>query len=407
MPNTGTVYGAPEPVKSDRQLIVTQRRTDQGEIVLHSVFSRFVLKQGEEYEVTSSYSLADAEMLRNASENYPQWVVDSYLQVPEEITPETRRLAVDLTAGLTNQFDKAIAVRNYLRENIAYNDQIAAPPDGVEPVHYILFEDQEAYCNYYASAMIMMLRSVGVPARFVTGYTQGEWDEDSNSYRVRANNSHAWTEVYFPQYGWIPFEATASIPAGNRSELLTNPGDAFGAEGFIPNTEEEDFGPDVEVDESAQLEDFLEGDEGANADSAARTPGDWLLRGGIAAAILSAAIALSLLLTRANRRVEASVEGSYSRLGKWAPWLGVFIQPAQTPYERANELVAAVPEGKEPIRNLTYQYVRQLFSQTRAVDEGFDPQREWNSLRFPMIRRTIRHQLRQLRRRIDRGNDTG
>ncbi len=107
-------------------------------------------------------------------------------------------------------------MRDYLRKNISYNDQIDAPPDGVDPVHYTLFVTQEGYCNYYASAMAIMLRSQGVPSRVVSGYAQGEYDETSQSYRVRANNAHTWVEVYFPQYGWIQFEPTASLPLIDR-----------------------------------------------------------------------------------------------------------------------------------------------------------------------------------------------
>jgi transglutaminase-like putative cysteine protease len=245
IPNSGTIYAAPEVMGSDRQIVLNRSLDDQGQAIVHSVQSRFVLRQGDRYEVTSNYSIADAGSLRQASQSYPAWINERYLQVPEEITPETRALAEELTQGLNNPFDKAIAVRNYLRENISYNDQIAAPPDGVEPVHYILFEGQEAYCNYYASSMIVMLRSVGVPSRFVVGYTQGEWDDESSSYRVRSSNAHAWTEVYFPKFGWIPFEATASIPSGDRPETFDNPGDAFGDE-TAPN-EPDNPGGDQEL----------------------------------------------------------------------------------------------------------------------------------------------------------------
>jgi hypothetical protein len=108
------------------------------------------------------------------------------------------------------------------------------------------------------------------------------------------------------------------------------------------------------------------------------------------------------LFGRANQRVEGSVSKSYMRLASWAPWLGVLIQPAHTPYERADLLSGAVPEGKEPLRNITYQYVRQQFSRSRSVDEGFDPRAEWRSLRPAMIRRTLSLQLERLRNRRPR-----
>jgi hypothetical protein len=82
--------------------------------------------------------------------------------------------------------------------------------------------------------------------------------------------------------------------------------------------------------------------------------------------------------------------------------LGVWVQPAHTPYERASKLVAAVPEGKEPIRNLTHQFVRQQFSRAGSVEDDFDSQGEWKALRLPMIRHTIMHQLHRLTARFRR-----
>jgi len=401
VPNAGTIYGAPEPVQSDRQLYVTQSPIEDGDVILYTVHSRFVMRQGEEYEVTSNYSTADATTLRRSSQLYPDWINDTYLQVPEEITPETRALAAELTAGLTTPFDKAIAIRNYLRENIAYNDQIDAPPDGVEPIHYILFDNPQAYCNYYASSMTMMLRSEGVPARFVSGYTQGEWAEDSGSYRVRSSNAHTWVEVYFPEYGWIPFEPTASIPTGDRPETSGNPGDAFGLESL-----ENDSDAEADFDaEQAALDRLRERTEGADVGDAGQEvagKNSLVLPAAIAAFLLLLAIGATLFLGQANQRVEANVERSYGRLGKWAPWLGVWVQPAHTPYERASKLVAAVPDGKEPIRNLTHQFVRKQFSRAGSVEDDFDSQGEWKALRLPMIRHTILHQLQRLTSRFRR-----
>jgi transglutaminase-like putative cysteine protease len=399
VPNSGTIYGAPEPFSSDRQIFVNRSLDDDGKALIHSVQSRYVMRQGEKYEVTSNYSIADATTLRQASSNYPNWVTEKYLQVPEEITPETKALALNLTEGLDNSFDKAIAVRNYLRLNIAYNDQIQAPPDGVDPVHYILFDQQEAYCNYYASAMIMMLRSVGVPARFVAGYTQGEWDEETSSYRVRASNAHAWTEVFFPGYGWVPFEATASIPAGDRPETFGNPGDAFGNEGLLDDTERLPEGVDINpnLEDVESLQDLLAERGELNPDVTVQNRNRLLWQAGIGFVIMIVAIVGAFFANRANQRVEASVKRSYGRLGNWAPWLGVLIQPAHTPYERAHMLGSEVPEGREQLLNLTHQYVRQLFSPARSVEADFDPRVEWKSLRPHMIRHTIGYQLQRLR----------
>src|SRR5690606_21022417 len=196
---------------------------EQGTMQLQGLRSRFVLRAGDRYNVFSMVTTADAASLRTAPTDYPQDTLDAYLQVPDGITPETLALAAELTAPFDNAYDKASAVEAWLRENIKYNDQIDAPPQATEPIHYTLFVSQEAYCTYYASAMAIMLRTQGIPARIVNGYAQGEFVEDANAYRVRANNAHTWVEVYFPEYGWIQFEPTAAIPVVDRPETTNDP----------------------------------------------------------------------------------------------------------------------------------------------------------------------------------------
>ncbi len=178
-------------------MLVHAQFDPDGKLLVTSLRSRQVLRQGDQYQVSSMISLANATDLADASTEYSQWLMNRYLQLPDTVTPETRALAAELTAGLTNPYDKAIAIRDYLRTNITYNDQIEAPPDGVDPVHYVVFDKPEAYCTYYASAMAVMLRSQGIPARLASGYALGEYDELAMSYRVRAMNSHTWVEVYF------------------------------------------------------------------------------------------------------------------------------------------------------------------------------------------------------------------
>jgi len=400
-PNSSFVYGAPEIVAVDRPINVFSSVDENGNKLVSAVRSKFVIQQGDQYQVASRMSFADAASLRNASTQYPAWVTDKYLQMPDSITPETIALAEDLTAGLTNPFDKAIVLRDYLRENIAYNDQIQAAPPGVEPIHYVLFVNPEGYCNYYASSMAIMLRSQGIPARIVSGYAQGAYDEESQSYRVRASNAHTWVEVYFPDYGWIQFEPTASIPIVARPENAGG-GDAF-AEAANPLLEQE-----VLLDELDPAN--VMGEGVLDATDLERGPSERLAGEQpffhsfpvwpaiTAVLILGAAIALSLLANNVNRRVEANIEKSYGRLSRWARWLGIHYQPVDTPYERAETLATAVPEGKEPIRILTHQYVLKQYSPEKSYEDGFDPLPLWRQLRPVLLRQTIITWLNKWRR---------
>ena len=399
VPNAGTIYSAPDLFNSDRQIVVNHSLDDAGNVVVHSAMSRLVLRQGERYRVVSDYSIADATSLREASQEYPEWIGEKYLQVSDSISPETIALAEQLSIGYDNPFDKAISIRNYLRRNITYNDQIEAPPEGVEPIHYILFQGQEAYCNYYASSMAMMLRSQGVPTRFVAGYTQGEWDDETGSYRVRAKNAHAWVEVYFPEYGWVQFEPTASIPSGDRPETAGNPGDAFAAQSNLED--EQSLIDELNRNNQELLGTEQSGDEqsGFNQNLSTRR----IIQIGAAVALLAVAAGILFIARELNWRVESDVDSSYSRLGSWSRHLGLVFRPALTPNERADLLTKSVPEGKRPIYSLTEQYVRQRFSQKRGIDPRFDPSREWRILRPMIFSRTVRYQLSRLVGRFRKG----
>jgi transglutaminase-like putative cysteine protease len=395
LPNSSILYGAPEIVNSDRQILVTLTRDQAGNALVDSVQSRFALRAGDTYQVQSRISYADAESLRNASATYPDWVSAAYLQYPDTITPETLRLAQELTAGYDNAFDKTIAVRNYLRQNIVYNDQIPAPPPDIEPIHYVLFIGKEGYCDYYASAMAIMLRSQGIATRVVRGYAQGEWDEASRSYRVRASNAHTWVEVYFPGYGWIQFEPTASLPPELRAESAGNPGDNFPSPS-IPPAGREEFLPDLGLEENP--EDLLEGLDRQGSPELAPNRSATVAQIAGAAVIGLVAFGAIFVANQVNQKVEASVERSYGRLESWARWLGVWFGPTHTPYERADLIISAVPESKAPVRNLTGQFVARLFSPEHSGDPAFRPQEEWKTLRPILLRRTFGRWLDRFRR---------
>jgi transglutaminase-like putative cysteine protease len=402
-PNSGTLYAASQFLATNRQNFIDVGTVMNGEVqTINRVRSRYVLRPGDSYTVISLVSTADKTSLRTAGTSYPAWVRERYLQVPGSITPETSALAAELAEPYDNVFDKAIAIRDYLRANIVYNDQIQASPPGVEPIDYILFEGQEAYCTYYASAMAMMLRSEGIPARIVNGYAQGEFQEETSSYRVRSNNAHTWVEVYFPRYGWIIFEPTASIPVVDlpEGEASGNPGDAFGASRGTPLQEEflmdDDilFGPELD-----RLADMLAAE--AAEDAAAQEERRRLLvtRAIGGSALLLIAGVMVFAANFYNQKVESDVERSYGRLSSWARWLGILFRPVDTPYERADELARAVPDGRDPIRKLTHQYVLRRFSQTPQGDANFDPRDEWKKLRPLFLRRSLREGWKQLRRR--------
>ena len=169
-----------------------------------------------------------------------------------KITDRTLELAVTITEGLEMPYDKAIAVTSWLRQNIQYSRITDSPPEDVEPIDWFLFDYQIGYCNFYASAEVIMLRSLGIPARLAAGYARGEYTPSDGLYQVEGEDSHSWPEVYFPGYGWIEFEPTVSQAIITRPEdRPENPGandftdTPSGLDGELPDeTSLEELNPD-------------------------------------------------------------------------------------------------------------------------------------------------------------------
>lgn len=179
------------------------------------------LLPGETYEIRAVLNNPNTKELREAGTNYPEWVAAKYLQIPENFSPRIVELAEEITTDADNPYDKAVAITRYLRETVKYAPTLPPPPRNRDILEWILFEHQEAYCVYYATAEVMMLRSLGIPARVAVGFSQGDatttqYNNETilTTYTVRKRNAHAWPEVYFPGIGWIEFEST-----GNQATL--------------------------------------------------------------------------------------------------------------------------------------------------------------------------------------------
>jgi len=161
------------------------------------------------YEATSNLPEPAPSALRAAGANYPLDVSLIYNQVPP-LDARIPRLAAEITANAGNNYDRALAIQNYLRTHFTYSLQLSrrAPRD---PLAEFLFERRQGHCEYFASAMAVMLRTLGIPSRVVNGFRTGEFNDLTSQYVIRASNAHSWIEAYFPGYGWVSFDPT---PAG-------------------------------------------------------------------------------------------------------------------------------------------------------------------------------------------------
>ena len=153
------------------------------------------------------------------SHNYPERVSLLYLQLPR-LDARIPALAQRISASAGSNYARAKAVEQYLQTNFSYTLQLPGlrEPD---PLAYFLFERKKGHCEYFASSMAIMLRTLSIPARVVNGFRGGEYNDLTGSYIVREKDAHSWVEAYFPEYGWVTFDPTPSIPATGEAAGLS------------------------------------------------------------------------------------------------------------------------------------------------------------------------------------------
>ncbi len=164
------------------------------------------------YEAEAQLSEPDSDELRLASNLVPR-TMEPYLKLPDAqpLDPRIPKLAEDITVNATSNYDKAVAVERYLSTHFGYTLELPrTPPEN--PLANFLFERKKGHCEYFASSMAVMLRSLRIPSRIVTGFRGGEFNDLTGQYVVRASDAHSWVEAYFPGSGWVSFDPT---PAGS------------------------------------------------------------------------------------------------------------------------------------------------------------------------------------------------
>jgi len=165
------------------------------------------------YEAESDIMAAPPAELRRAGRNYPEQIQATYLSLPA-LDPRVPRLAAEVTSSASNDFDKAAALENHLRTRFGYTLQL--PRSHVkDPIANFLFERKQGHCEYFASALAVMLRTLGIPSRVVNGFRSDEFNDLTANYVVRAKDAHSWVEAYFPGYGWQTFDPTPAGPGGS------------------------------------------------------------------------------------------------------------------------------------------------------------------------------------------------
>jgi hypothetical protein len=387
-----TLYVGPQPRWVSRRADVNFAENPDGTVDVASLHAAPPLGAGESYVVRSSIADMTISQLRDAGTDYPPWIKDRYLALPDTVSDRTRELAQRIGEGQETPYDKAAAVTQYLRDTIRYSETITGTPrPGQEPLDWFLFDLRVGFCNYYASSEVILLRSLGVPARLAVGFAEGEYQRGTNTTLVYERNAHAWPEVYFPDLGWVEFEPTVSQDPIDRP-----PGELEAGNGGRSRFPMQGDMRDRWRERLEELEGLDESARGDDVPALSRSFWDRIRSPLLALSILLCGI-LVILALRARRRrdippVPILLERGVRRIG-WTPpaflrrWarramlspieraygevdralarLGASSLSANTPAERAAALAALLPPASESTHQLLAEYEAATYSSHR------------------------------------------
>ncbi len=183
------------------------------EFISYTVYSEF-----HEPDPAKLSKITYGELQKILDDNeYGSYVRTHYLQLPASLNPEIRRLTLEITRDADSPYDKVNAIKDFLETDYTYSlnpGEVSAD----DPLSHFLFVSRTGHCEYFATAMALMTRILGVPARLAKGFQKGEWNSAGEFFDVRQRDAHAWVEVFFPGYGWLSFDPSPRIIADEYLE---------------------------------------------------------------------------------------------------------------------------------------------------------------------------------------------
>jgi transglutaminase-like putative cysteine protease len=398
------LYSAGYPVKTFAPVLVVESG-DQP--FLGALKATAPVEAGRSYSMTVALSRATKSQLRAAGTAYPSAIARYYLGA-DGVTQRTAELAEAITANATNPYDRADALARYLQGDPSFRYRTTAPlPTDPEQdlVDFFLFDPESnrtGFCEHYASAMVVMARTLGIPARLAVGYAPGESlqvpgtpteNPATKLWQVRGKNAHAWAEIYFPGYGWQAFEATKSIRPINRA--TGQPEQPTGSGEPLPSIGSRLDPGDGNVNELPSSEPIAGGfrpgeeppDEGAQG-------GNILVIVGLIVLVLAIA-AWRWRRSRRSLRFLAPGDRQWRRLALAADRAGVAQRPSETIYEYAGWLEEQIPDQRPQIRTIADGKVWQSYS-GRGVTSDLIARMEaaWKRLQWPMVWLAVRRRVR-------------
>lgn len=312
-----------------------------------------------------------------------------FLSLPSTLPPRVGELAREVTQGATNPYDQALRVEEYLR-GLPYTLDVPAPPAGRDFTDYFLFDLRRGYCTYSSTAMAVMLRTLGIPTRWVQGFAVPVGGR-AGTYMVRNSQAHAWVEAYFSGYGWVAFDPTPRFTPPARVEPATEGESAAGGGGATGTGGTAAAGPDRRLDEE-ELADG--GDAQAQAPVAHREFQLLMLLAAVlkVAAVVALLSALALVLTRwwrerlpagdGRARLRAFFRNLEGLLGRF----GHGRRKDQTPDEWLRVLGYRWPDLKDDLQALSGAYQEARYGlQPPAAASLAGAERLWYALRRRLL----------------------
>jgi transglutaminase-like putative cysteine protease len=384
---------------------------------------------GMTYDVTSAIPRWTADELRSVTDELPEDIANQYLDLPATLAPEIPELArlVIEGADATTPYDRAMALQSFFRSAEFTYDDTVGPGHSADALAAFLLETRRGYCEQFAGSFAAMARAVDLPARVAIGFTWGAQDpEEPTLYRVRGIHAHAWPEVYFDGYGWVPFEPTPGRgPQGADAYLglppeqdangagaaagPTNPGDGTGA---TPQDDGLGAGDPEALNPGLLDTAGIPGEGGESNDgvvpeevrNAARLIG--LVVAGYLALVPLAIVGRRFVRRRRATSPADKVRLSWREATERAEVDGIQLPASLTIAETANRLAAALPGSAAPIQGVARTMERVAYADaTPTPEEVVEARRVGASVNTelrgqePRWQRLLRYfDIRQLRR---------
>ncbi len=336
----GTILTAGTPLGTNVASTVERSKLFEGDI--EQLRSSRSLNSDDTYNSFGTESIATANQLRLAGADYPDWVKNRYLQLPKSLPDRVREEAKRVASGIATPYDQAFAIEQFLRA-FPYDLQVESAPPRRDTVDFLLFDLKRGYFDYQATAMAVMLRTLGIPARVAVGYVLNPDSADGMKYTVRKSDAYTWVEAFFPRYGWVNFNPTQDRPGGGAGGI---------GNGLV--------GGDTSIDEPPDLSGLFEDPNGLPNDVANalnETPVQnsappWTLIWSLAAALTVAAAAFLGGRLTWNWGL-AGLEGRarlWAKTQRLASWAGLGAHAAETPREWSRRLGGAIEREDEASR---------------------------------------------------------